>query len=134
MSRKISLRAIYFEQFQIGFNLADGITKAHEGRAVAFDSSGPNKVKLAGDGDHVFGRLEVVEDRGADGLVGTVAIKFSDRVPAAAGATFAVGDTAVGAGSGEVKPRVDGDDAKEADPHANQVVEVGDGYVVVLKH
>ena len=134
MSIRVSLRAIYFEQFQLAFNLASGITKADEGKAVTLDSSAANTVKLAGDGDVVFGRLEVVEDREQEGsLVGTIAVKFSDRLPVKTGETIAIGDTVVGAGDGEVKARVDAEDEKAPDPHANQVVEVDSGFVTVLK-
>lgn len=105
------------------------ITAAHIGRAVALDATA-NKVKLAADGDVIFGRLEVVEDNG----LGTISLKFIEALPVLSGQTFAVGDTAVGAGSGEVKVRRNvGDTADEADPTDNVVVEVRTGFVVVYK-
>lgn len=124
----VSLRGIYFEAFQLPFNLASGITKADEGKAVALDSTAANTVKLAGADEAIIGRLEVVEDRNIEGvLVGTVAVKFADRLPKASGATINVGDTVVGNGAGEVKA------AAAADPTANQVVQVETDHVVVLK-
>lgn len=55
------------------FILADGIKEEHVGLAVVQDSTASNTVKLAGDGDLIFGRLENVEDRKVEGIkVGAV--------------------------------------------------------------
>ena len=71
----VSLRGLYHEDSAYPFNLASGITVSDVGKAVTIDSSGANKVKLAGDADPILGRLEQVEDRSAEGiLVGTVMI------------------------------------------------------------
>lgn len=113
--------------------LASGITAADIGKAVALDTSAANQVKLAGAGDRIFGRLEVYEESG----LGTVALKFIETLPVVTGATFAVGDTAIGASDtvkGQVTPRRNaGDTANEADPNQNLVVEVRTGLVVVAK-
>ena len=50
------------------FILADGIKEEHVGLAVVQDSTASNTVKLAGDGDLIFGRLENVEDRKVEGI------------------------------------------------------------------
>ena len=99
---KVSLRGFHFEDAHLTVTLAAGITAADIGKAVTIDTTAPNKFKLAGADDKVFGRLEVVEDRKTDGqLVGTVAFRFSNTVPRSGAAT--VGQTAVGAGAGAVK-------------------------------
>ena len=109
--------------------LASGIDDGDIGKAVSLDTVA-NQVKLAADGDKIFGRLEVVEDNG----LGTVSLKFVETLPIKTGETFAVGDTAIGAGAGEVKVRRNaGDTADEADPNDNLVVEVRTGFVVVYK-
>lgn len=110
-------------------NLATGIDADDIGKAVSLDTT-KNKVKLAADGDIIFGRLEVVEDNG----LGTVSLKFVEELPVKSGETFAVGDTAIGAGAGEVKVRKAGDPLVDtADLNDNVVVEVRTGFVVVYK-
>lgn len=129
IGRGISLRGLTHEKFHYPFNLASGITKADEGKAVALDSSAANTVKLAGDGDIIIGKLIIVEDRTIEGLlVGTVAMRGGFKFTPATGATFAVGNSAVGAGGGEVKPAV------AADYTDNMVVEIeADGSIVVVR-
>ena len=136
----ISLRGIYFEDFQLPFYLKSGIVAADIGKAVALDSSAANTVKLAGADDRIIGRLEVVENRVVEGvLVGTVSVKFANRLPVKASLTgidaVAVGDTVVGAGSGEVKALNNGTDAKTPDYSDNYVValENSGAYAVVIK-
>lgn len=106
-----SLRGYDFEDFQFTFNLKAGIVATDVGKAVALDATAAATVKLAGDDDHIIGRLETFENRTQEGaLLGTVALKFSDILPIKSGLTGAeavvVGSTVVGAGSGEVKARV----------------------------
>lgn len=108
------------------FILADGIKEEHVGLAVVQDSTASNTVKLAGDGDLIFGRLENVEDRKVEGIkvgavkiIGGMAFKKSE-------ATVAVGDKVVGAGSGLVK--------KGADSTSDLAVwEVNGDEVIVVK-
>ena len=134
----ISLRGMLHEKFHYPFYLANGITSADVGKAVALDSTAANTVKLAGDGDKVIGRLEVFEERSIEGVtVGTVALrggfKFTEvDTPAFA---LAVGDTVVGAGAGTVKARLNaGATAKESDHSDNMVVEIeADGSIVVVR-
>lgn len=109
-------------------NLAAGIDEDDLGKAVSIDSSAANTVKLAGDGDVIFGRLEVVEDNG----IGTVALKFIEELPIKSGETFTVGSTAVGAGAGEVKVRTV-TATPTPDLNDNVVVEVRATKVVVYK-
>ncbi|KQS84262.1 hypothetical protein [Rhizobium sp. Leaf383] len=125
---KVGLRGFHFEDFHLTFTLAAGIVAADAGKAVSLDTSAPNKVKLAGDGDTIVGRLATVEDRKVEGqLVGAVALKFANTLPIKAGQVVAVGDTVVGAGGGEVKK------ATAADPSKNFVGEIiGSEAVVVL--
>lgn len=131
----ISWSGMYDEVRQMPCYLAAGIVAADVGKALTIDVSGPNKFKLAGTGDRVYGQLAVVEDRAIEGvLVGTINLGVTWTLPIGSG-TFVVGDTAIGsATAGKVAPRRNsGDSANEADPNQNRVVEViGTTYVVVL--
>lgn len=108
------------------FILADGIKEEHVGLAVVQDSTASNTVKLAGDGDLIFGRLENVEDRKVEGIkvgavkiIGGMAFKKSE-------AAVVVGDKVVGAGNGLVK--------KDADSTSDLAVwEVNGDEVIVVK-
>lgn len=108
------------------FILANGIKEEHVGLAVVQDSTASNTVKLAGDGDLIFGRLENVEDRKVEGIkvgavkiIGGMAFKKSE-------ATVVVGDKVVGAGNGLVK--------KGADSTSDLAVwEVNGDEVIVVK-
>lgn len=108
------------------FILADGIKEEHVGLAVVQDSTASNTVKLAGDGDLIFGRLENVEDRKVEGIkVGAVKI-IGGMAFKKSGATVAVGDKVVGAGKGLVK--------KGADSTSDLAVwEVNGDEVIVVK-
>ena len=125
----VTLRGFHFEDWQFTFLLAAGITSADVGKAVALDPAAANTVKLAGDNDVVFGRLMTVENRAQQGiLVGGIAIKFSDTLPIADGATFLVGSKVLGGGAGAVKP--------VSNPTGYEritVLEVQSGFVVVMK-
>lgn len=108
------------------FILANGIKEEHVGLAVVQDSTASNTVKLAEDGDLIFGRLENVEDRKVEGIkvgavkiIGGMAFKKSE-------AAVAVGDKVVGAGNGLVK--------KDADSTSDLAVwEVNGDEVIVVK-
>lgn len=85
------------------FILANGIKEEHVGLAVVQDSTASNTVKLAEDGDLIFGRLENVEDRKVEGIkvgavkiIGGMAFKKSEAI-------VVIGDKVVGAGNGLVK-------------------------------
>lgn len=139
----ISLRGIHVEDFHFPFYLASGITKADEGKAVTLDTTAANTVKLAGDGDPILGRLEVVEVRVGEGVnVGTVALKGGLKLPLKSAETVNVGDAVQGAGSGEVKALAVSQDtaagggatdiAHASHDGRNIVVEVGADFVVAL--
>lgn len=108
------------------FILAKGIKEEHVGLAVVQDSTASNTVKLAEDGDLIFGRLENVEDRKVEGIkvgavkiIGGMAFKKSE-------ADVAVGDKVVGAGNGLVK--------KDAGSTSDLAVwEVNGDEVIVVK-
>lgn len=105
---QIKLSGYPFEDSQIGVNLAASITAAHVGKAMAQDTSAPNTVKPAGDGDEIVGVLLTYEDRINEGQkVGTVTFRFAKKLPIkaglAGGEVVAVGSRLVGAGNGEVK-------------------------------
>lgn len=113
-------REYHFEDSQFTFPvLATGITNTATGRAavvgyaVSIDTNvtptygQPVQVKLAADGDEIFGRLEILEDRSQDGLglLGTVSLRFVGALPLKASETPAPGSSLLGAGAGEVKAR-----------------------------
>lgn len=144
----VTLRGFHFEDSLFTYNLATGITRADVGKAMTLDTTAANKMKLAGDGDPIFGRLETVEDRSVEGvLVGTVALRFSGVLPVdnADFAGISIGDEVQGSGDGAVKSLaayVDtdgtGDPEVTANTHqkSNFVVEKIDGdtkFVVVQK-
>lgn len=96
------------------------------GRVVSLDTTTPATVKVAADGDNIYGRIFQVEDRSQDGVVTvTVETRFRKRLPKAQATVMAIGDTAVGAGNGLVKS------AATADPAKNQVLAVEATYVIV---
>jgi hypothetical protein len=100
----VSLRGLYHDDFQYPFLLAAGITKADQGKAVALDATAANTVKLAGDGDRIIGRLEVVENRVQEGInIGTVSIQGGLDYPVKVGEALVNGDSLVGSAGGLVK-------------------------------
>lgn len=123
----VSLRGIHFNDFFVTMNMPTTVVKADEGKAVSLDTTA-NKAKLAADDAVIIGRLEVVEVRSSTQVLGTIALKFINTLPIKTGETVAVGDTVIGAGSGEVKA------AMAANHNANFVVEVDGSLAVVVKN
>ena len=104
-----------------------GLTDAELiGRVVSIDTSAQATVKVAADGEAVYGRIFQVEDRSQEGVV-TVSVetRFRKRIKKASGTSMDIGDTAVGAGNGLVKS------AAAADPAKNVVLAVDSEYVIV---
>ena len=96
------------------------------GRAVSLDTSADATVKVAADGEDIYGRIFQVEDRSQEDVVTvTVETRFRKRLKKAGATVMARGDTAVGAGAGLVKSAVADNGAK------NIVLAVGDDYVIV---
>ena len=78
------------------------------GRAVTWDNSADNAVKLAGDGDPICGIIYTVEDRVNEGTdLGTIEMKFGAYLPIKPGLTgnqvVARGKKLCGAGAGLVR-------------------------------
>lgn len=125
-----------FPDFTFTMHVTGNVVASDVGKAVALDATKSNAVKLAGDGDTIYGRLETFEKGGLDGLVvGAISRKFRAPLPIKAGLAgsniVANGDTVVGAGDGFVKAANDGSD-KTADPHKNTVVALnGSTHAVV---
>lgn len=131
--QNVTLRGFHFEDASLTGNLAAGITEADIGKAVSVDPTGPNKFKLAADGGHIIGRLASVEARTVEGsLIGAIEFQFANLLPIKAGAVIAVGDTAVGAGNGEVK-RLENAGASTPDHSKNFVAEIIGTNAVVVK-
>lgn len=99
----VTTTGIIVQESRLTFNGAAEIQKKHVGCAVTIDTSAPNTVKLAGDGDVVLGQLEIVEIETTGEVIATVAILGGYRLACAENAVFTAGDTVVGAGEGLVK-------------------------------
>ena len=126
-----------FPDFTFTMLVSGTVTTADVGKAVALDTTTANTVKLAGDGDAIFGRLETFEDRVQEGIkVGAISRKFRTVLPVKANLTglnaVAVGDTVAGAGAGEVKALNNGT-AKTPDHDKNVVVEILTGNRAVVE-
>lgn len=106
-------------------NASDEQVAAAAGKVVSLDTTAAGTVKLAGDGDAIFGRVYVAENRAAigGGKVASVTRTFKEKVPAAVGHGIAVGDSVVGAGNGLVK--------KAAGANRTIVIQTGTDFVVV---
>lgn len=119
-----------YPDFTFSMNVSGAVTQADVGKAVTLDTATANTVKLAGDGDHVYGRLESLETGGLDGLtVGAVSRKFRSILPTAAAVT--VGAEVVGsATAGAVKPT--GTQPAEG-AKSNRVIEVLTGNRAVVE-
>lgn len=124
----IVLEAFSFESFTFTRYITGTVDATCVGKAVAIDATAAGSVKLAGDGDAVYGRVYQYEDRTQEGIkVVSVERKFIKRLPKTA-AAIAVGDHVVGGGAGQVKTA-----AYAAGEPRNYVLQVGSDYVVVEK-
>jgi hypothetical protein len=117
-----------FEDFTFTYYLHADIVAADVGKAVALDTTSRNAVRLAGDNDQVFGRLETFEDRTQEGVkVGAVSRKFRSKLPTTG--TVVIGDTVTGSATpGVVKASTGTDNIYD-----NTVIEVGTGFAIVEK-
>lgn len=118
----------HFEDAAFTYLISGTVTADDVGKAVAQDTTAANTVKLAGDNDVIFGRLETFEDRVVLGVkVGAVSRMFKDKLPKAAN-VIALGTSVSGSAvAGIVKQ------ATAQDTNRNVVVEVGTDFVVVEK-
>jgi hypothetical protein len=63
-------------------NVSGAVTRQDVGKAVSLDPAADNTVRLALDGDAIYGRLESLETGGLDGLTaGAVATRFQAPLP-----------------------------------------------------
>ncbi len=117
-----------FEDFTFTYYLDAAVTAADVGKAMTLDSTGTNKMKLAGAGDPVDGRLETFEDRKQEGIkVGAVSRHFRSKLPSTG--TIPLRANVVGSAT----PGVVAAGAVPTGEPRNYVVEVGTGYVIVEK-
>lgn len=127
---QVKLKGFHFEDSGFTMNLDANVTANHVGAAMALDTSGPNKAKLAGNNDPIIGQLVSFENRVTEGkLVGTVEMRFASEFTVANGQTVAVGDVAVGAGNGQIKAIT----LANAVAFPNRVYEVTGNTAVVVK-
>lgn len=97
-------------EFRYTWKISGTITEADEGKALTYDTTAANTVKLAGDGDVVIGRLFKYEDREVeDETLVTVDTKGGMILPKLESTVVAVGDTVVGDADGLVKAAVSAD-------------------------
>lgn len=114
----LSKKGRYLENWQDTFLISGSVTADDVGKLVTLDATAARTVKLAGDGDEIFGRLEVFENRVQEGLVvGTIATKFIDWVPKTG--TVAVGNGIQGSATAGVAKALATGQAK-----GNKVIEV----------
>lgn len=119
-----------FEDFTFTMTVTGSVVAADVGKAVAIDTSAANAVKLVGDNDVVFGRLETFEDRTQAGIkVGAVARKFRAILPTSG--SIAIGNEVVGSATAGVV-KATGTQPAEA-LKANRVIEVLSGNRAVVE-
>lgn len=125
----VSLDGYHFEDSIFTYNLTgtvDVTDRRLVGAPVSIDTTARNSVKIAGDGDEIYGRIESVEKRDF-GTVAGVALRWSGRFEKDANVTINVGQTVIGAGGRKVKA------ANAYSRAQNTVVEVGTDYVVTQR-
>jgi hypothetical protein len=118
-----------FPDFTFSMNVSGAVTLADVGKAVTLDRTAPNTVKLAGNNDVIYGRLESIETGGLDGMtIGAVSRKFRAVLPTD-GTAVTVGDSVDGgATAGTVKAQAAADSVDR-----NVVLEVLAGNRVVVE-
>lgn len=125
----IVLEAFSMEDFTFTRYITGTVDASCVGKAVAIDPTAAGSVKLAADGDAVYGRIYQYEDRTQEGVkVVSVERKFIKRLPKSG--TVNVGDHVIGAGAGAVKTATYAVTNGES---RNHVLQVGTDYVVVEK-
>lgn len=118
-----------FTYYLTGVFADEAAVRAAEGKAVSLDTAAASSVKLAADGERIFGRIYVAERRDMLGFnTASVQRKFKEKLPAALAHGITVGASVVGAGNGLVRLAAAG---AETTGSGNIVVETGDNYVVV---
>ncbi len=94
------------------------------GRVVSLDVTADATVKVAADGDPIYGRIFQVEDRSQEDVVTvTVETRFRKRLKKLEATVFTRGASAVGSGAGLVKAA--------AASSKNIVLAFGTDYVIV---
>lgn len=120
-----------FEDFIFTYKISGAVTAADVGKAVTIDRTAANTMKLAGDNDPVFGRLETFEDRTQEGIkVGAVSRKFRANLPSTG--TLTVGDNVTGSATAGVVKASTANSGADVE-NLPTVIEVGTGFVVVEK-
>lgn len=121
-----------FTYFLTGVFADEAAVKATEGKAVSQDTTAASSVKLAADGEAIYGRIYVAERRDVLGFnTASVQRKFKEKLPAASGHGILVGGSVVGAGNGLVRAVNGAVPAEVTAGGRNIVVETGDTFVVV---
>jgi hypothetical protein len=128
----IVLEAFSFEDFTFTRFITGTVDASCIGKAVTLDPAVAGAVKLAGEGDSVYGRIYTYEDRAQEGtkVVGCER-KFIKRLPKSA-AAVAIGDHVVGTLVNGVGGFVKTGVATVNDPR-NTALFVGSDYVIVEK-
>lgn len=125
-TNQIVLECFSLDDFIYTMLASEPITVADIGKCVSLDPAVASGVRLAGDGDPIYGRIYQVEDRSQENITTvTVETKFRKRVKLLAGEAPTIGNSIVGAGDGFVK----------AAPTANGsvILDVSSDYVIVEK-
>lgn len=128
----IVLEAFSFEDFTFSRYITGTTDASAIGKAVTNDTTAAGSVKLAGEGDSIYGRVYTYEDRTQEGIkiVGCER-KFIKRLPKSA-AAINIGDHVVGTLVNGVGGFVKAGTPSATD-HRNTVLFVGSDYVIVEK-
>lgn len=119
-----------FPDFVFTMVVSGDVTAADVGKAVALDTASANTVKLAGPGEHIYGRLETFEDRSQEGIkVGAVSRKFRTGLPTTG--LVAVGDELVGGATAGVA--ASNPTQPEVGARTNRVIEVLSGNRAIVE-
>lgn len=125
----IVFEAFSFEDFTFTRYITGTVDATCVGKAVAIDATAAGSVKLAADGDALYGRIYQYEDRTQEGVkVVSVERKFIKRLPTTG--TVNIGDHVIGGGAGVVKSATY---AVANGESRNFVLQTGSGYAVVEK-
>lgn len=128
----VVLEAFSFEDFTFTRFITGTVDATVIGKAVTNDTTAAGSVKLAGEGDSIYGRIYTYEDRTQEGVkVVGCERKFIKRLPKSA-AAIAIGDHVVGTLVNGVGGFVKTGTPSATD-HRNTVLYVGADYVIVEK-
>lgn len=120
-----------FEDFQFTMLVSGTIDVANDvGKAVTLDTTAANTVKLAGNNDYVYGRIESLENRALEGVVvANISRKFRSVLPTTG--AVALGNEVSGSATAGVVKATTTQPAENA--KRNRIVEILTGNRAVVE-